>query len=233
MDKKAQYYSNAEVAKHYEFRRFVRGGGGYVAKKEAACISNLLNATGLSAGGLGLDCPTGTGRFIPVLQSIGITVIAADISNSMLALAEQYGADKYLNESADALSLGDNSADIWLMSRFCFHFDDPRSFLREAFRVLKPNGYLVVDFYNWTPRALIPGKQAWLGGRTYTHTKSKVAEFAKEIGFSVVNEQPVFAIAPYLYGFVPSVAVLAIEFLSDYLPQSLKTKSYYLLQKPQ
>ncbi len=230
-NKKAEYYSSSDVVDNYDARRFVRGGGNFVSSKEEASIASLLKMSSVGAGRTALDCPTGTGRLIPLLKKYGFNVTAADISKTMLSRAEQYKASHYLNESADDISLGNNSVDLWLMSRFCFHFEDPRSFMREAFRVLNFNGYLIADFYNWTPRSWIPGDQAWLGGRTYTHSKIQVTEFATEIGFSVVKVLPVFAVAPYLYSFVPNMVAASIELASELLPESMRAKSYYLFKK--
>lgn len=229
--KKAEYYSNADIVENYDSRRFMRGGGRYVADKEVEIISTLLTYAGIQSGGVALDCPTGTGRFISILKKYGLTVLASDISEAMLAHAARFKADKYLRKSAENLGLEDGSVDVWLMSRFCFHFDDPSPFLKEASRVLKDNGFLIADFYNWTPRSWIPGKQSWLGGRTYLHSKSAVSEMAAENGFSIIEAIPVFAIAPYLYGFTPSIVPIAIESLSNFFPSGLKTKTYYLLKK--
>lgn len=69
-----------------------------------------------------------------------------------------------MRASADALPIEAGSVNVWLMSRFAFHFADLRNFFCEAARVLVPGGCLIFDVYQWTPRQWIPGNQKFIGG---------------------------------------------------------------------
>ena len=230
-DQKEAYYSDAEVVREYERRRFSRGGGRYVAEKESSTIRELIGHMKLPGGASALDCPTGTGRFLPLLQQLGLAPTAVDISPAMLALASQVPGVKTLRASADALPLGADSVHLWLMSRFAFHFADLRPFIREAARVLAPGGFLIFDIYHWTPRSWIPGGQRFLGGRVHTHPLDLTRDWLKEAGLQLVETRPVFLLAPYLYGFMPAAVPPLLDKISDVIAPDWKTKSYLVAQK--
>lgn len=91
--------------------------------------------------GHGVEIGVGTGRFAaPLCISIGV-----DPSPGMAELARQRGVE-VLEGVAEALPLADNSFDYALMvTVVCFLDDLPKAF-REAWRILRPGGILVVGF---------------------------------------------------------------------------------------
>jgi len=230
-ERKAKYYQDAETVEQYDRRRFQRGGGAFVARKEEEAVASLIAQAGLPVG-LALDCPCGTGRFIPLLRRHGLEVLAADLSGPMLACSSLHAPGRCVQALADRLPLADGSIDFWLMSRFCFHFADPLPFIQEAGRILAPGGLLLLDVYRWTPRSWIPGRQAFLGGRTFLHDRKLVRRWAEQTGLVIQAELPVFAVAPYLYGFLPLWLVRSVEAVADRLAPGFKAKSYFLLRKP-
>ena len=230
-DQKESYYSDAEVVREYDRRRFARGGGRYVAEKEEATVRGLIAQMDLPPGALALDCPTGTGRFLPVLQDFKLQPLAVDISPAMLELAGRFPGVKTLRASADGLPLDSGSVHLWLMSRFAFHFADLRPFLREAARVLAPGGYLLFDIYQWTPRQWIPGDQKFLGGRVHTHSIETATEWLGECGLRVTQQRPTFLLAPYIYGFMPDFLPRLLDRASDAIAPGWKTKSYLVARK--
>lgn len=223
---KERYYSDEKVVRDYDHVRFRRGGGQFVAEREETVIRELIALMELPPGAKALDCPVGTGRLLPVLQQCGLEPSAADISQTMLDAAARYAPVQSIRASADALPLEDASVQLWLMSRFAFHFADLRPFFREAARVLAPGGWLLFDIYRWTPRSWIPGEQRWLGGRTHTHPRALVVGWLEECGFEVVHERPAFLLAPYLYGWMPAFLPRWLERASDRIAPRWKTKSY-------
>jgi ubiquinone/menaquinone biosynthesis C-methylase UbiE len=230
-DQKQAYYSDPEVVRAYEQRRFQRGGGQYVAAIETATVRTLLARIPLSQNAVGLDCPTGTGRFLPLLLERGVRPLAIDISPAMLDLAGRVSGVKCIRASADALPLPDESIAVWLMSRFAFHFHDLRAFFKEAGRVLAPGGALIVDIYHWTPRQWIPGDQKSLGGRVHTHSMKNVAGWCEEARLKIVAQERTFLLAPYLYGFMPGFVPRLLDRCADALAPRCKTKSYLLAEK--
>jgi ubiquinone/menaquinone biosynthesis C-methylase UbiE len=95
----------------------------------------------LPASGLGVEIGVGSGRFAGPL---GIRV-GVDPSASMRALAERRGIN-VLDAQAEKLPFENFSFDYALMvTAICFLDDVPAAF-REAFRILKPEGALIVGF---------------------------------------------------------------------------------------
>jgi SAM-dependent methyltransferase len=228
---KRDYYSRSDVVRTYESRRFERGGGAYVARVETAAIEGLLAGLSFPPDAWALDCPSGTGRFLPLLARGGLRPLAVDISLPMLAAASARGTGARSRASASSLPLPDGAAHLWLMSRFAFHFADLRPFLREAHRVLVARGYLLLDVYHWTPRSWLPGGQSFVGGRVHIHGARRLESWLGESGLAVVGRRPVFALTPYLYGWMPRSLPPLLDRVGDAVAPRWKAKSYVLAQK--
>jgi len=111
----------------------------------------------LEADGLILDIGTGPGT-IPLLlcsQQSTCRVVGVDLSAEMLKLAEQHRmasgyAERVSYQTADAkgLDFPDASFDAVCSNTILHHIPDPRPFLAEAWRVLKPGGvFLIRDLF--------------------------------------------------------------------------------------
>jgi len=107
----------------------------------------------LGARGRMLDIGTGPGD-IPIMAVESIAdceVVAVDLAPSMLELAEKRRARsphavrvEFRLDDAKALSLPDASFDAVFSNTILHHLADPRTLLREARRVLKPGGILLI-----------------------------------------------------------------------------------------
>jgi ubiquinone/menaquinone biosynthesis C-methylase UbiE len=228
-DIKVKYYSEENITVEYDYKRFGRGGGKFVAIQEMKIIDDMMKRASLSSESYILDCPTGTGRFIPMCKEYTPYVIAADVSQAMLDEANKFDAHEFLKCSASEVPIPNTSIDMWLMSRFLFHFDDLNRFFREASRVVKPDGFMLFDVFSWSPRSLLPARL--LGGRTYNHRLAVISRYSRENGFELIEKKDAFFIPTYIAGFIPNSIVKFVEKLTDKLLPKLKTKSYYLLQR--
>ena len=120
------------------------------SEPNSAFVARLVE---LGANGRMLDVGTGPGH-VPllvceVLEEAHVTGI--DLSRNMLQLAERKRtasphAERIVFQSADAkgLDFEDGSFDVVFSNTILHHIPDPRSLLREARRVLRPGGVLLI-----------------------------------------------------------------------------------------
>lgn len=107
-------------------------------------------AAALAPGLVAADLGAGTGFLTEELLARGARVIAVDQADGMLAalsakLGPAAGDRLELRAGlAEALPLPDDSVDRVVANMFLHHVDDPAAALREAARVLRPGGRLVI-----------------------------------------------------------------------------------------
>ncbi|WP_456371238.1 class I SAM-dependent methyltransferase [Geoglobus sp.] len=85
-----------------------------------------------------LEIGCGSGRF---MQRLGIDV-GADISVSMLEIARKRGCEVVLANGGHLPFLSESFSSVYLIFTLCF-LEEPERVLKEAWRVLKPDGVLV------------------------------------------------------------------------------------------
>jgi SAM-dependent methyltransferase len=100
-----------------------------------------------------LDVACGTGQSSLALKAICANVTGVDVSSEMLEFARQNPAIKFLQSGAENLPFEDSSFDLLTVSN-AFHWFDRSQFLTEAYRVLKPGGWLIVYFNAWLSKML-------------------------------------------------------------------------------
>ena len=225
---KANYYSSEKVVSEYDQKRFLRGGGVYVARKETEIIQYFLTKC-CSDSSIVMDCPVGTGRFLPIINQVTKHIIAVDISDAMLKNASRYKAEEFIKSSAEDIPIEKKSVNFWISSRFFFHFENLDSFFKEADRVIKPEGFFVFDVFNWSPRSLLP--EFILGGKTYNHQLDYIRQLSNKYNFNIVEVRYAFFIPTYIASFIPNFFTVFIENLVDKVAPKWKTKSYFLLVK--
>lgn len=120
---------------------------------EGAVEAALCEAVGTGPFGLLVDLGTGTGRMLELLAGRYQRGIGYDLNHSMLAYArgrlEALGLAHAAVRHGDLydVALADQSADAVVMHQVLHFLADPAQAIREAGRILKPGGRLViVDF---------------------------------------------------------------------------------------
>lgn len=137
-DQGAVHWAQMETWSLYRYNAF-----------QAACYSHALRALGDIAGKTVIDIGAGDGAFSSLIARKGANVTVVDNQDAGLTIAKKMFAERglkaeFVKGEADSVPLPDGCADAVMCSELIEHLDDPRAFLREAKRLLKPGGTLVV-----------------------------------------------------------------------------------------
>jgi SAM-dependent methyltransferase len=107
---------------------------------ERALTGFAANAPGLRV----LEVGCGTGFWLEFLETRGARVTGLDRSRQMLAVARTRGLAATLAQgAAESIPFADRSFDRVIVVNAAHHFDDLAAFVREAHRVLVPDGELM------------------------------------------------------------------------------------------
>lgn len=124
--------------------------GNFVDEVETRCVFDLFKA---KKGMKVLDVGCGTGNFSIKLAKMGCEVVGIDVSEEMLKVAEAKVREEGLNikfykMDAHQMEFEDNTFD-GVLSVTAFEFlKEPEKAIEEIFRVLKPNGQLLIGTIN-------------------------------------------------------------------------------------
>lgn len=124
--------------------------GNFVDEVETRCVFDLFKA---KKGMKVLDVGCGTGNFSIKLAKMGCEVVGIDVSEEMLKVAEAKAREEGLNikfykMDAHQMEFEDNTFD-GVLSVTAFEFlKEPEKAIEEIFRVLKPNGQLLIGTIN-------------------------------------------------------------------------------------
>jgi ubiquinone/menaquinone biosynthesis C-methylase UbiE len=109
-----------------------------------------------------LDAGGGTGKWTIALAKLGLNVTLMDISPKSLAVAREKALRsglevKIAEANAERTSLPSSSFDFVLSQGPMSYTPDPQAMLMEMHRLLKPGGFIWLDFYNTVGWALENG----------------------------------------------------------------------------
>ncbi len=147
-----------------------------------------------------IDAGCGLGDWVLALSSSNLNVIGIDISRGIISkLRELYPTYQFQNGDIRNIKLPDSSVDAYYSWGVFEHFESgPQDCLREALRVLKPEGYLFITVPFENLRHSIVGsmtnfKKTQKGMRFYQYRFTR-AELATELdlaGFEIVEIRPI------------------------------------------
>lgn len=110
-----------------------------------------------------LEVGCGNGRFLSRMQKLGWDVLGIDFDpNAVKTAQNKYKVPVRLGKLED-IGFSDSSFDAVTMNQVIEHVHDPISLMRECFRILKPNGNLVLITPNSESWGLMKFQNKWRG----------------------------------------------------------------------
>ena len=143
MPSNADFY-RGRVAESYEANR----SSSEVWAREDALIEEILGDLRIPAGGLVLDAPVGTGRFVQLLGRYDVRLLGIDVSDEMLEQARVRGKTDGMFAVGDLtkLPIESSSVDVALCIRFAHLVSRStlRAAMREFARTINLGGVLII-----------------------------------------------------------------------------------------
>lgn len=230
---KQDFYSDANTVKQYEKLRFSNVGGQFVHQSEERAFSQFLAQCTLTESLL--DIPCGTGRMLPAVLHSGFNKVdAADYSDEMLSMCRTNTPAQNVNVSKQdiyATTFPDQSFSVIISSRFLFHCDDQEKLFSEFERLVVPQGYLIFDSLQWSPRTWTQLFAKQLGGKIYTNNKASIHQLAEAHGFRVLGVKSILIFPSFIYNFIPGALIRPLKWVESIWPDALKTKRIWMLKK--
>ena len=151
-----------------------------------------LSVLGLRAqpGGRLLEVGFGSGEQLAYLRSLGWQAEGVDVDPVAVQQARLRGLEVRLGP-LDSQAYPDNHFDAIVMSHVIEHVHDPKEFLRECHRILRPEGSLVMvtpNLEGWGHRFF---KSAWVHldppRHLYLYTKQSLRALTIKSGFKIIS----------------------------------------------
>ena len=156
----------------------------------------------LSPGAVVVDVGCGTGELLKSLRTIGGSewrLIGVDMSNEAIVQLGSDGIEGRVGRFEE-LDWNDELPDVIIMNQVIEHLEDPRASVKQAFRLLKPGGRIVVETPSvdaWDARLF--RKRFWGGWHCPRHwnlySADTLARLLREQGFEILTTT--FLMNPY------------------------------------
>jgi len=123
--------------------------GRYTAKVKKLLIKHIL----VNDGDKVLDVGCGSGDLIDSINQLAdMNAYGIDISPQMITECKRKYQDiKFSVSNGETIDFDDNYFDVVVICCVLHHLNNPQNFFKEAHRILKPNGKLIVAEPNYPP----------------------------------------------------------------------------------
>ena len=108
----------------------------------------LFQAFKMKVGMKMLEAGCGRGEFLKGFQNLGLEVVGIDISDEAASFNNSFEV-KLCDIESEKLPFDDNTFDVIYSKSFIEHLYHPEKYLKEAYRVLKPDGLFITLVPDW------------------------------------------------------------------------------------
>jgi len=129
-----------------------RPGGAFEGLRWIAAARAALITPARHPGAVLVDLGCGGGLLAPHVRALGYRHVGVDLVGAGLAEARRVGVTP-LRADVRAVPLADACCDVVSAGEILEHVDHPSTVVREAIRILRPGGLLVLDTINQTALA--------------------------------------------------------------------------------
>ncbi|KKR07463.1 MAG: Methyltransferase type 11 [Parcubacteria group bacterium GW2011_GWC2_39_14] len=137
-----------------------------------------------------LDVGAGTGRLSVTLLRRGAKVTALDVSAKMLERLHKKGpAINIVEGDAENLPFESESFDLITAAFVVVHLKDPAIFFKEAERVLRPGGLLIITNINQKEAPSVKTSVGQIKIKSYYHRPEMILELLESARFKFVKEK--------------------------------------------
>jgi len=178
------------------FEQFSKYYDSWYSQHPEVLESEIRAIKTLGLNGLGLDVGVGTGIF----ASWAKVQIGIDASNRMLRISAKRGV-QVVEALAEFLPFPDETFNYVLMTVTLCFLDNPETVLKEIYRILRPNGVLVVCIIvRDSPWGQFYVKKAKQGHRFYRYARfyslSELEELLEKHDFRIVDYKSTLTYSP-------------------------------------
>ena len=199
------YFPKASVLYEHLYARF----GGFDPLTERRYRARLSSLARYRRSNRLLDVGCGTGHFLAVAGSLGWQAEGTELSDAACALGERTGATVHRGELI-ALALPEGRYDVVSMLELIEHVGNPAAYLREAARLLRPGGGLLLstpNFNGLTRRLIGPEWRVISPEHLHYFTRGSLTRALRSVGFghfelSCVNWNPFDVLASRRFGWL-------------------------------